>query len=345
MKKEKVEVDVSYESILRVFLISFVLLFLFYIREVIFTVFVSVLLVLIMDPAVDKMKKERNIPRVFGAGILFASLIAVMGILIYAVAPPLAREVSQLASNLPGYVNGLDFDSIKNNGQNFGIMASDFQGILTDISSALKNATVFIFTGAMGLVGGIFSAILVLVISFYLVVEEDGIDKFVKAIFPREIQSQSMRIIRKVENKLGRWFVGQVTLGFIIGFLSFIGLYLIGVPYALVLAIIAGLLELVPYIGPILSAIPAVIIAFTVSPTIAAMTFVLYFFIQEFENYLIVPKVMEKSVGLHPIIIIIAAIIGGQLGGIIGMILAIPITTIISIIIEDIAEEKRKRNS
>ena len=135
-----------------------------------------------------------------------------------------------------------------------------------------------------------------------------------------------------------------MTLGLIIGFLSFVVLYAIGVPYALVLAIIAGTLELVPYIGPILSAIPAVIIALTVSPTMAALTFILYFFIQEFENYLIVPKVMEKSVGLHPIVTIIAAIIGGQLAGIIGMILAIPITTIVFIIAEDIKAEKNSNH-
>jgi predicted PurR-regulated permease PerM len=190
--------------------------------------------------------------------------------------------------------------------------------------------------------GGIFSVILIIVIAFYLVLEDNGIEKFVRAVVPGQIQERAIQVVKKIEKKLGQWFIGQITLGFIVGMLSLIGLSLIGVPYALVLALIAGTLELIPYIGPMLSAIPAVLIASTVSPAAAALTFVLYFFIQEFENYLIVPKVMEKSVGLHPVVIIIAAVIGGQLAGVPGMILAVPIATIISIIFEDIRSQKEK---
>ena len=150
-----------------------------------------------------------------------------------------------------------------------------------------------------------------------------------------------MRIIKKVEFKLGKWFVGQLALGFIVGLLSYIGLTILGIPHPLILAIIAGTMELVPYIGPTLASIPAIIFAFTVSPLLAALTLVLYFLIQQFENYLIVPKVMEKSVGLHPVIIIIAMLIGGQLAGILGVILAIPVTTIASIILEEFYGKKK----
>jgi predicted PurR-regulated permease PerM len=340
MNNQKQTVDISLMSILRIFAVCFVIYFLLYIKDIIFIVFISVFIALIVEPPVNRMEKEKNIPRIFGASALFFSGGIILSLLIYVVAPTLAREIAQMATNIPLYLNTVDFGYIIENGNDLGFAPSDFQDILVNVSNALKNATFFVVSGAMNLVGGIFSGILILVMSFYLVLEENGTEKFVKALAPRDSQMQSLRIIRKIEKKLGHWFMGQIALGFIVGFLSFLGLSLIGVPYALVLAIMAGVFELIPYIGPILSAIPAVIIALTVSPAMAGITVVLYFLIQQFENYLIVPKVMEKSVGLHPIIIIIAAILGGKLAGIAGMILAVPIATMIFIIIEDIKQTK-----
>ncbi|MFA6897728.1 MAG: AI-2E family transporter [Patescibacteria group bacterium] len=340
MKKQKLLIDISYESILRFFAVTFALFFLYYIKNVLFIVFIATLLALTMEPAVDRMEKKNRVPRVFGAGFLFSVTLFIVIMLIYAVTPTLAREIGQMATYLPGYIEKIDFGYIINNGQNMGLDGSTLQEMLLDISTAFRNAAAYLLSGALGLLGGIFSAILIAVISFYLVLEDDGIEKFARAVTPERMHPQCMRIIKKIEKKLGQWFVGQISLGIIIGALSFIGLSLIGVPYALVLALIAGTLELIPYIGPMLSAIPAILIGATVSPATAAFVFVLYFLIQEFENYLIVPKVMEKSVGLHPVIIVIAATIGGQLAGIAGMILAVPIATIIAIVFEDIKAER-----
>jgi predicted PurR-regulated permease PerM len=346
MKKERVSIDITYESILRFFLVSFALFFLFYIRDVIFIILIATLLALIMEPAVDRMQKESKIPRLFGTSILFLSVFFVFGLVLYTIVPILAKEVGQLATNLPDYTNKLNiqFQYFSNNQQNLGMFSDNFQGVVDSASSSLASATASIISSALGIFGGIFSVILILVISFYLVIENNGIEKFVRASIPDELQPQFLRIVKKIESKMGKWFVGQLTLGLIVGILSFAGLYAIGVPYALALAMVAGIFELIPYIGPTLSAIPAILIALTVSPGVAALTIILYFFIQEFENHLIVPKVMEKSVGLHPVITIFAALIGGQLAGIPGIILAVPVATIISIIYDDIRSE-RNHNS
>jgi len=345
MKRQKVLIDISYESILRVFAVVFALFFLYYILDVIFIVFVAVLLALTMEPAVDSMQKKNGIPRVFGAGALFVSTLSIIALIIYAITPTLAHEIGQMATSLPVYMEKIDFEYLIDGGESMGLDASAVQDILVQASTALKNAAAYLITGTMGFLGGIFSVILIIVIAFYLVLEDNGIEKLVRAAtLPEETHKRVMQIVKKIEKKLGQWFIGQITLGVIVGTLSLIGLSIIGVPYALVLALIAGTLELIPYIGPMLSAIPAVLIGLTVSPTVAALTFILYFMIQEFENYLIVPKVMEKSVGLHPVIIIIAAVIGGQLGGVPGMILAVPIATIVSIIVEDFRNEREKES-
>lgn len=333
---QKQTVDISYESIIKILLVLGALFFLFQLRQIIFIVFISVIVALIMNPAVDNMQKKK-IPRVVGASVLFLFAFMVMGLLAYIVAPPLAKEVTLLASQLPAYLEQVDLNDSFAQNQSFSFDGSEpFQNVLVEAGNFLKNVTANFISVFFGLLGGLLSAILILVISFYFIVEEKGIEKFVETVVPHNLRERVTRIIRKIEVKLGKWFMGQLLLGFIVGLLSFIGLAILGVPYALVLAIIAGAMELIPYIGPTLSGIPAILIAFTVSPVLAVLTLILYFLVQQFENYLIVPKVMEKSVGLHPVVIIIAMLIGGQLAGIMGIILAIPVTTIASIILEDI---------
>lgn len=348
MENQKQVVDLSYESIIKFFIVLFALFAIVYLKGIIFIIFISIILALIMNPVVDRMQKK-NIPRVAGAASLFLTAFIFFGLLVYIAAPPLAKELGALASHFPAYMKNIGLDYAVVSDQNLIIDSSfdykisePLQNILFEASKSLKDVTSNILFGILGFLGGILSAVLILVISFYLIVEENGVEKFVQTLVPVEYRNQALRIIKKVEIKLGKWFIGQLFLGFIIGLVTFIGLSIIGVPYALVLGIIAGVLELIPYIGPALSAIPAIAIAFTISPFLAAATLILYFLIQQLENYLIVPKVMEKSVGLHPVIIIIAMLIGGQFAGIMGIILAIPVTTIISIVLGDFYSHKEK---
>jgi predicted PurR-regulated permease PerM len=139
-----------------------------------------------------------------------------------------------------------------------------------------------------------------------------------------------------VEEKIGRWLVGQLALGFIIGVFYYVGLSLIGVKSALVLAVFGGFMEFIPYIGPILVGIPIIIIALSQSPLTAALALVIQIAIQQLENHVIVPKVMQKAVGLNPLVSIVALLVGAKLFGIVGMLLAIPVTTSISVVLTEI---------
>jgi len=330
MSHKKQTVDISYESIIKLFFVIFLIFFVYYLKDILLIIFISVLLALIMNPAVNQMQ-EKKIPRTIGASLLFLLAFLVVGIIIYLVVPPLTKDITSLTTNLPSHMYEIGF----NNNIDYGF-SEPVQNIALETSKSLKAVASNIFSGVLAILGGLLSAILIIVISFYLLIEKNGTEKFVQTLFPINSRPQVLRIVQKIETNLGRWFMGQIFLGFIVGFTSFLGLTIIGVPYALVLGIIAGTLELVPYIGPILSSVPALIIAFTVSPVLAGLTFVLYFIIQQAENYILVPKVMQKSVGLHPVIIIVAMLIGGQIAGVMGMILAIPVTTIITIILADV---------
>lgn len=326
--------DISYEGILKVLISISAVIMLYYLRDIIFILFLAILITLIIVPAVDYLE-SRDIPRIVAAMLIFALIFLFFGSLIFVIAPPLAKQLSQLSLIIPQFLakNSFIIDGTLLKSELYGPL----QDVLIEASGYFRNITSSFFAGIFNVLGGFMSALLTIVISFYLIIEEKGIERFVREVIPKKFQERSLKVIKKVQIKLGKWVLGQLTLGFIVGIMSYVGLSLLGITeYALVLALIAGMLELVPYIGPILSAIPAIVIALTISMNHAFMTLVLYFFIQQFENYLIVPKVMEKSVNLHPIVIIIVIIIGEKIAGITGAILAVPVAAIVSIVLDDV---------
>jgi predicted PurR-regulated permease PerM len=160
-----------------------------------------------------------------------------------------------------------------------------------------------------------------------------------RGVTPKEHETYVLNLWQRAQKKMGQWLQGQLFLAIVVGVLVYIGLSLLGIRFALLLAIIAGILELVPYIGPVLSAIPAVILAFFQMPILALWVLILYIIIQQLENYLLVPVIMKKVVGLNPVVVIIALLIGGKLLGILGIILAVPAAAVLAEFFKDV---KRK---
>ncbi len=172
-------------------------------------------------------------------------------------------------------------------------------------------------------------------LNLYLLLDENGIKKFFVALLPLKQKNQIVTISHKVGAGLGAWLRGQLLLGILVGILVYAGLVIIGVPYALTLALLAGVLEIIPIIGPILSAIPAILIALSISPTMALVVTGFYVLVQELENKLLVPKVMQRTVGLHPVTIIIVLLIGAKLMGVLGILLAVPVASVFYIILKE----------
>ena len=174
-----------------------------------------------------------------------------------------------------------------------------------------------------------------------MTVEENGIKKFIVSVTPDRFRDYAAGFAMRVKEKIGKWMLGQLLLMFIIFVLDAIGLYLVGVPYALILAIFAGVMEIVPYIGPIISAVPGIILGFLISPTTGFLALLVYLIAQQVENHVIVPQVMKKAVGLNPVATIIALLVGLRLGGAMGAILAIPVATAISLAVNDFMEKMK----
>jgi predicted PurR-regulated permease PerM len=340
MDKSK-SINISWKSILKVVAVILFLVFLYLIRDVIVIFIFALIVASAIAPAVDLLEKIK-IPRIFGAVISYIVVIGLLAFLISLVVAPVIRDIRNLSSNLPEHIESLTlkFKSFERTFSKYGDAIEQIQKFFIQLGERLQSSEKGVFSRVINIFGGIFSFFLALVISFYLSVQKKGVQRILGSISPFSHRDYILDLWERAQRKLGRWLQGQLFLGIIVGTLVYIGLYFLNIKYALLLAILAGVLEIFPYIGPVLAAIPAVIIGLLQAPILGFWVLILYVAVQQMENYLIVPLVIGRVVGLNPIIVIMALLIGAKLGGILGMILAVPLTAVFAEFVKDLVKKK-----
>lgn len=323
------KIDISHKTIF--FITAFLALLwgLFLIRDVIILLFVAVIFMSALSPIVNRMERLK-IPKALAIAIIYVVIISAATLIISFVVTPFAEETTKLITNLPQYLITLIPES--------GFI--DRSVIQQEFGNFSKNALEVSLT----IFNNFLAFISIAVLTFYLLLERENLDKLIAQFFIGK-EERIKRTTKRIEEKLGSWMRGQIALTLIIGTASYIGLSILQIPYALPLAILAGIMEIIPVIGPIISAIPAVLLAFLISPFTAGLVALLYFVIQQLENHLIVPQVMKKAVGLNPLIVILAVAIGGRLLGISGALLAVPITVVMQIITEDLISTEEVKDA
>ncbi len=332
-------------TILKIVAILGSLYLLFLISDIISLLFASFILASAITPGVNYLHKFK-IPRALGILAIYLLIIGFAVGITYLIIPAIINESKELGNNLPRYINEISgvFGNLKNYTQAHA-WPINFQQTLENLTANMQGATAGIINTVTGFFGGLFSCFLVLVITFYIIVEEDSLKKNIWIFADPKKQTQVLKIINDIQQKIGLWFRGQLLLCFIIFLLTYMSLLIFNVKYALILAIIAGFLEAIPYFGPTLSSVPAIFIAFAQSPLLALFILFVYVVIQIVENNILVPKIMQKAVGLDPIISIVSLMIGFKLGGILGALLAIPVATSLNVVIKDLFINYEKKLS
>lgn len=333
---------ISPSTIFRIIFIILLLVFLYLILDVIVIFIFALIIASAIAPLVNLLGKLK-IPRVIGALLIYIIVIGGLGFLISLTIPSVAKEIKDLSSNLPNYIEFLSdkFESIQNASSKYQDIIIQFQKFLAGTGDLLRKSASDLFSTAVNIFGGIFSLFLILVISFYLSVQKKGVQRVLTSLAPREHRDYLLSLWERSQKKLGRWLQGQLFLGVIIGVLVYVGLSLLNVKFALLLAVLAGILEIFPYIGPVMAAIPAVILGLLQAPILGLWVLILYIVIQQMENHLIVPLVIGKIVKLNPVVVILALLIGWKLGSIPGMILAVPITAVLAEFFRDIIKKRK----
>jgi len=335
-------IEISSGTILRTIFIILLLWFFYLIRDILVLVFLALIIVSAIDPVVDWCQKKR-IPRSLAVLVIYILAIAIVGTAVSFLIAPLASEIRGLGENFPSFVEKLSgyFKIVRDyaTSHNLQQQISNFSGSITD---RLSQVGTNIFSGTISFIGGIFSFLVILSIAFYMSVQEKGVKKFFASIAPDEHGEYVIGLVDRIQFKMGRWLLGQMALMVIIFVIDYIGLLIIGAPYALILAILAGLLEIVPYVGPIISAVVAASISFLHGPLTGLLVLALFAIAQQLEGYVIAPLVMKKAVGLNPVVVILALLIGAKLGGIMGVIVAVPVATMVSEVAGDLVTRAPK---
>jgi predicted PurR-regulated permease PerM len=321
---------------------------LYILRDLILVVLTAVILASSIEPAVKFFKRYR-IPRIPAVLTIYLTLVGFVVGIAYIFIPPLFGDFADFAQRLPAIASEVNSSIFGENPEVYKksqtiitqvsqeITPNDLISSLGNISNASKSITSTIRV----VFGGIFSFILIVILSFYFAMQERGIENFLRIIIPFSKEAYAINLWERSRNKIGKWMQGQLLLGVLIFVLVYLGLTIFGIPYALSLALLAGILEIIPIFGPILAAIPAVAIAYTSGGAGLSLIIVgFYVLVQQFESHLIYPLVVRKVVGVPSILVILALIIGSKLAGFLGILIAIPVAAALMEIVEDIERKK-----
>ncbi len=333
-------VSITVGTIIKAIFVLLALYICYLIKDVLALLFVSLVLASAIDPWVDKMKSWK-IPRAIGVSFIYLAAAVMISLVVYLLIPPISQQISSLSENFPQYVEkvSLGYNFLRDFSIHYGILDK----IKTGIGSLEQNVNLAVervFLTLSGFFGGIISFFVVLVITFYMVVEEDSVKKIIWSLAPPKKQPYIMQLINRMQRQVGYWMRGQLILMFLVGFFTWFGLLFIMPEYALVLGLFSGMTEIIPYLGPILGLIPAVFLALTINPFLALLVVILYLVIQQVEGNILVPKIMQRAVGLNPLISIAVIMAGLKLGGIVGGLLSIPVATAASVAIQDWVKTK-----
>ncbi|NCN24269.1 MAG: hypothetical protein COU65_02240 [Candidatus Pacebacteria bacterium CG10_big_fil_rev_8_21_14_0_10_42_12] len=319
---KRTEIAVARSTVFFIFGILLGSYFLFQIRSIVILVFLAFIMMVALNPVAQKLQKYLKMPRMLSIVSTYILLITILSLLIGLVLPPLFIQLYALLKTidiplLQEYVARL----------NFSLSASDISNIADQVGSS-------VFT-VMGVVlstfAGIFTTFTLFVLSFFMLIERPVLHKKIAWFTSdRKHFEAAEKFLITIENQLGGWVRGQLVLMLVIAVFTYIGFLLIGIPYALPLAILAGFLEILPNIGPTIAAVPAITIAYISSgPALAVVALLFSILVQQLENNVIVPKVMRENANVNPLISIIAILIGLQLAGVVGALLAIPLYIVI----------------
>lgn len=316
------KIEISYKTVLFTAGLVLALWFIYLIRDILLQLFVALLIAVILNPFVTKLSKYK-VPRVVSIILIYLILILVISFSISAVLPPLVEQTTSIVNDLPKFFERLGFSVVLSDQ-----VTQHLINQLATLPGQAARFTIFLFSNLI-------SVVAVLVLAFYLLSQREKLDSQLAFLFGDRKRAEVRKFLNLVEARLGGWARGQLMLMFVVGLTNYIGLRLLGIPFALPLAILAGVLEIVPYIGPVLAAIPAVIIGFGLSTLQGIAVAAMAFLVQQLENYVFVPKIMQKSAGVNPIATLIALSIGFRLAGVVGVLISVPVFITLRLILSE----------
>lgn len=334
----KTFIEISWTSLWRIFFFILLGTIAYSGRQILLGLFLSLVISSGLENFVDLLERK-GIPRPLGVILIFLFGIILFATFVYTVIPLLIADLNSLfvgTSKFGGswWLPLLDWKAYKS--------ISEFSAQLSRQFFSGNISLLGIFSGTVGSVGLV---VAVLFCSFYLTLNRDGVQKFIKFVFPAQYEEAALRIYERSRRQIGFWLKTQILLSLTMSILTWMALTILGVKHALLLGFLAGIFELVPFVGPILAGAIAVLIALLSSPTLAFYTLLVFLVIHQTESHILVPLLTRRNIGLHPVVVIISLLIGIEVNGILGGIVAVPMAAVFQEIIEDWSRTKNQTRS
>jgi predicted PurR-regulated permease PerM len=341
---EPKSISISSETFVRFIAIGVFVVGLYLLRSIAVLVLVSIVIASFVEAGVRFFNKK-NIGRSLSVPLIYCVGILALFILLWAFLPIVFRELEGVISLILEYLGGSGQNTkVFQNASDLVTQFSSQEGSFAEILGRAQSVVSSISGGFTSIVGstfgGVLNAVLVIVMSFYLSIQEKGIDQFLKIITPRKHEEYVLNLWSRTQVKIGLWFQGQMFLGLIMGVIVFIGLVIMGVQNALLIAIISGIFELIPF-GLTFAAVPAILFAILDGGFILGVKVLIFFIIiQQLENYLFQPMVVKRVVGIPPLVVLLSLLIGISLAGFWGAILALPVAVLVLEYLSDMEKSK-----
>lgn len=344
--KTPLSISITPGTILVTVLILIGVTFLYILRDLALLVITAIVIASAVEPGVQFFIRRARLPRVLAVLAMYLLVFGAIFGAIYAFLPPILDEAQAFLALLPQYLETIQLPSTIEQTAILAQEAQRTQSSFVDAVLAIRESFSDTGEGIIRLLstifGGIFSLILTIVLSFYFAVQEAGIDDFLRIVTPSKHQEYVLSLWRRSQRKIGLWMQGQLMLSLIAGILVYLGLTLLGVPYALLLAAFAAFAEVIPVFGSFIAAVPALAIAFTAGGLPLFLVVAgLFIIVNQFQGNLIYPLVVKKVIGVPPLLVIIALIAGGQLAGFLGVILSVPVAATVVELVRDIQARRK----
>ncbi len=337
-------ITVTSGTILKTLLFIALFAVLWYLRDLILVVLSAVVIASAIEPGIISLKSRLGVPRIPAVIFIYLSVIGVFATILFVFLPPILSDASGFLQQLPQTLSTLNVGDLTHGLLPIGGFNSlTSADLLQNISSTISSSTGGVFSTLSAFFGGLTSFVLIVVFSFYFSVQETGVDDFLTIITPSKNQEYVLSLWKRSQDKIGKWMQGQLILGCIVGVLLYLLLTIFGIKYALFLAVLAAVFELIPVFGQILAAIPGAMVALsTGGVTLALVVVFIYLIVQQFEAHLIYPIVVKKVVGVPPLLVILALLIGFRLFGFLGVLLSVPIAGAVQELVSDFERKKNR---
>jgi len=329
--------DISWGTILKV-AIAFLCFYIIYlVRDILIWLIFALIISVLFNPGINFLQRFR-IPRVLAVIFVYVSIFGILGFFIYYISPMFVSEIQQFSQLLPQY-----FERIAPPLRGLGIEAFESMEAFTQaLGGMLQRASADILSALAIIFGGVFSTIFVLAIALFLSLEEKGMERVLGILSPKKYEAYILSLWEKCQTKVSGWFGARILTCIFVGLAVFITLKLFNIKYAFTLALLAGILDFIPILGPIVAGAIAFIFVALDSWLKAIFVLIIFILIQQIEGNIITPPLTKKFVGLPPVLVLISLAIGGKLLGILGAVLAIPLAGVIYEFLRDFLKKRKE---